>query len=223
MVLFPAPPRPGDLIAVTEPSSGVPSPMYARLDLALEHLRTQGVHVVEGACLRDQRDCTSAIVTSALTREPIAGVTVQMEAVSGIETLVTNSSGYAIFDSLNITATLQGSELADSLDVTAFPAQEMAVIAIDEAGFLPVSVTRPLAVGTKSTLVSVMPVSRTISTGLISAAGGGRFVVPGVGQSLVPPGTLLQDVSIEFIPMGRSEFAGSPTGGEVCVPGGEIS
>ncbi|WP_419190199.1 S66 family peptidase [Saltatorellus ferox] len=60
MVLFPEPLRPGDLIAVTAPSSGVLPTMHSRLELAIEHLRAQGFRVIEGACLRDQRRSTSA-------------------------------------------------------------------------------------------------------------------------------------------------------------------
>ncbi|MCU7372321.1 hypothetical protein PEC18_15975 [Paucibacter sp. O1-1] len=36
------------MIAVTAPSSGVPAPLHARLDLVIEHLRAQGYRVVEG-------------------------------------------------------------------------------------------------------------------------------------------------------------------------------
>jgi muramoyltetrapeptide carboxypeptidase len=60
MLNFPAPLRPGDLIAVTAPSSGVPAPLHARLDLVIAHLRAQGYRVIEGACLRAEHKDASA-------------------------------------------------------------------------------------------------------------------------------------------------------------------
>lgn len=42
----------GDLIAITAPSSGVPTHLHARLDLAINALRLRGYRVVEGRCLR---------------------------------------------------------------------------------------------------------------------------------------------------------------------------
>jgi muramoyltetrapeptide carboxypeptidase len=57
---YPAPLRPGDLIAVTAPSSGVAAPLHPRLDLVLAHLRSQGFRVEEGHCLRDERRDASA-------------------------------------------------------------------------------------------------------------------------------------------------------------------
>jgi muramoyltetrapeptide carboxypeptidase LdcA involved in peptidoglycan recycling len=60
MLRFPKPFRPGDLIAVTAPSSGVPRPVFARLDLALSLLRNRGYRVVEGSCLRaEYRDASA--------------------------------------------------------------------------------------------------------------------------------------------------------------------
>ena len=50
---LPAPLRPGDTIAVTAPSSGVPPTLQPRLDLAIAGLRRRGFEVVEGVCLRD--------------------------------------------------------------------------------------------------------------------------------------------------------------------------
>lgn len=52
---FPRPLRPGDRIAVTAPSSGVPPALHPRLDLVIATLRQRGYAVVEGACLRDER------------------------------------------------------------------------------------------------------------------------------------------------------------------------
>ena len=57
---YPAPLKRGDLIAVTAPSSGVPQALHARLDLVLEHLRSQGFRVEEGHCLRDEVRSASA-------------------------------------------------------------------------------------------------------------------------------------------------------------------
>ena len=48
---FPAPPRPGDRIGVTAPSSGVPHALRPRLGFAVEHLRRAGFEVVLGDCL----------------------------------------------------------------------------------------------------------------------------------------------------------------------------
>lgn len=60
LIRFPKPLRPGDLIAVTAPSSGVSGPLLARLDLVLGHLRSLGYRIVEGACLRQQYKDASA-------------------------------------------------------------------------------------------------------------------------------------------------------------------
>jgi muramoyltetrapeptide carboxypeptidase LdcA involved in peptidoglycan recycling len=60
MPKFPKPLRPGDLIAITAPSSGVSGPALARLDLVLDHLRHSGYRVVEGSCLRSQHKDASA-------------------------------------------------------------------------------------------------------------------------------------------------------------------
>ena len=60
MISFPKPLRPGDLIAVTAPSSGVSGPAIARLDLVLDHLRSRGYRVVEGSCLRTEHKDASA-------------------------------------------------------------------------------------------------------------------------------------------------------------------
>lgn len=51
---IPAQLLPGDLIAVTAPSSGVPEQLHPRLDLAIEHLLQRGYRVREGGCLRRQ-------------------------------------------------------------------------------------------------------------------------------------------------------------------------
>ena len=60
MTNFPKPLRPGDLIAITAPSSGVAPGQHARLDLVLAHLRALGYQVVEGECLREQHKDASA-------------------------------------------------------------------------------------------------------------------------------------------------------------------
>lgn len=49
---LPAPLRPGDTIAVTAPSTGVPAPLGPRLDVAIADLRRRGFEVLEGVCLR---------------------------------------------------------------------------------------------------------------------------------------------------------------------------
>jgi muramoyltetrapeptide carboxypeptidase len=63
MIRFPRPLKPGDTIAITAPSSGVPAPMHQRLDLALEMLRGRGFDVVQGQCLRNNRGPVSATAT----------------------------------------------------------------------------------------------------------------------------------------------------------------
>lgn len=57
---YPAPLRAGCRVVVTAPSSGVQAPLHARLDLALAHLRAQGLVVEEGRCLRQQVHSASA-------------------------------------------------------------------------------------------------------------------------------------------------------------------
>lgn len=49
---LPAPLRPGDTIAVTAPSTGVPAALQPRLDVAIADLRRRGFEVLEGVCLR---------------------------------------------------------------------------------------------------------------------------------------------------------------------------
>ncbi len=60
MIRFAKPLLPGDLVAVTAPSSGVNGSSTARLDLVLNHLRALGYRVVEGQCLRSQYKDASA-------------------------------------------------------------------------------------------------------------------------------------------------------------------
>jgi muramoyltetrapeptide carboxypeptidase LdcA involved in peptidoglycan recycling len=60
MTKFPQPLRPGDLIAVTAPSSGVSGAALGRLDLAIGKLRARGYRVVEGDCLRAEYKNASA-------------------------------------------------------------------------------------------------------------------------------------------------------------------
>jgi muramoyltetrapeptide carboxypeptidase LdcA involved in peptidoglycan recycling len=68
-VRYPAPLKPGDLIAVTSPSSGVSEAMRPRLEFCLEHLRRRGYQVVVGNCM----DGTA--VTSAPAPERAAELT----------------------------------------------------------------------------------------------------------------------------------------------------
>lgn len=60
MIRYPKPLQRGDRIAVTAPSSGVPSALHPRLDIALDHLRSLGFEVVEGQCLRSNHKGISA-------------------------------------------------------------------------------------------------------------------------------------------------------------------
>jgi muramoyltetrapeptide carboxypeptidase len=78
---YPAPLRPGDLIAVTAPSSGVAPLLHPRLDLVLAHLRSQGFRVEEGRCLRDERrdasapaDARANELASLLQRDDVAAI-----------------------------------------------------------------------------------------------------------------------------------------------------
>jgi len=57
---FPRPLRPGDLIAVTAPSSGVSGAALLRLDLVLNHIKALGYRIVEGDCLRAEFKNASA-------------------------------------------------------------------------------------------------------------------------------------------------------------------
>lgn len=50
-VRFPAPLVPGDTIAVTSPSAGVPAVLRPRLDVAIAHLRDRSYEVVVGGCM----------------------------------------------------------------------------------------------------------------------------------------------------------------------------
>lgn len=58
-IRYPAALRPGDTVAVTAPSSGVPDDLRPRLDFCVEHLRAQGYEVLLGDCL-DGSGVTSA-------------------------------------------------------------------------------------------------------------------------------------------------------------------
>ncbi|PIJ42262.1 S66 peptidase family protein [Serratia sp. OPWLW2] len=57
---FPPKLVPGDLIAVTAPSSGVPEHLHLRLEFAISNLKKKGFRVREGACLRSQYKNESA-------------------------------------------------------------------------------------------------------------------------------------------------------------------
>ncbi|MFI6411705.1 S66 peptidase family protein [Streptomyces sp. NPDC050585] len=50
-IRYPRPLRPGDRIAVTSPSSGVPKELRARLDVAVRAVEARGYEVVTGACM----------------------------------------------------------------------------------------------------------------------------------------------------------------------------
>ncbi len=63
-IRFPAPLRPGDLVGVTAPSSGVTAGQAARLDHAVKTVRSRGYEVVIGDCL----DGTSHVSAPAPAR-----------------------------------------------------------------------------------------------------------------------------------------------------------
>jgi len=50
-VRYPRPLRPGDRVAVTSPSSGVPAELRGRLDVAVRDLEARGYEVVVGSCM----------------------------------------------------------------------------------------------------------------------------------------------------------------------------
>ncbi|WP_114422787.1 S66 family peptidase [Nocardioides houyundeii] len=60
MIRYPSPLRPGDRIGVTSPSSGVPSPLRPRLDVAVDWLRARGYDVQLGECLSGDAGHVSA-------------------------------------------------------------------------------------------------------------------------------------------------------------------
>ncbi|GAA2017545.1 S66 peptidase family protein [Pseudokineococcus marinus] len=53
-VRLPRPLRPGDVVGVTAPSSGVPAPLVPRLDVAVDVLSRRGLRVRVGACVVDR-------------------------------------------------------------------------------------------------------------------------------------------------------------------------
>jgi muramoyltetrapeptide carboxypeptidase len=56
----PRPLRTGDLVAICAPSSGVEAAFFARLDLAIAHLKSRGLRVREGATLRrEYKQCSA--------------------------------------------------------------------------------------------------------------------------------------------------------------------
>lgn len=57
---YPEPLKPGDVIGITAPSSGVTEVLHPRLDAALNCLQQQGFRVKEGACLRGSTKHASA-------------------------------------------------------------------------------------------------------------------------------------------------------------------
>lgn len=80
-VRFPAPLKPGDTIAITAPSTGVPAALHAHLDCAKQALEQRGFTVLEGECLRTSYKNKSADKTlrarelmSFLTRPDIHAV-----------------------------------------------------------------------------------------------------------------------------------------------------
>ncbi|RJL23742.1 S66 family peptidase [Pectobacterium polaris] len=59
-IRFPPKLVPGDLIAITAPSSGVPQHLHPRLELAIKNLTDKGFRVREGKCLHAQHKNKSA-------------------------------------------------------------------------------------------------------------------------------------------------------------------
>nr|WP_295776050.1 S66 peptidase family protein [Rhodoferax sp.] len=80
-IRYPKPLAPGDWIAITAPSAGVPAPMRPRLGLAIAALHQRGYRVIEGQCLRQQtrqasatRDHRASELMGFLTDPKIAAV-----------------------------------------------------------------------------------------------------------------------------------------------------
>ncbi|MEL6430600.1 MAG: hypothetical protein AAFR54_15560, partial [Planctomycetota bacterium] len=155
----------------------------------------------------------STFVVSALDRQPIPGIVVQMSNASGSQFSTTRADGFAIFDALTVTDDPQNGD--PSFDPDLLPPQEVAVIQIDVPNHVPVYATRPLSANDKRTFVHLMPTERTISTGVIDASVGGRFLLPGLGLILVPPGALTQHASIHAIPLSSTSYSETPTGYEL--------
>ncbi|ATA23675.1 peptidase U61 [Brenneria goodwinii] len=59
-IRFPSKLIPGDLIAITAPSTGVPRTLHPRLELAKNALKKRGFSVIEGNCLRSEYKNKSA-------------------------------------------------------------------------------------------------------------------------------------------------------------------
>jgi muramoyltetrapeptide carboxypeptidase LdcA involved in peptidoglycan recycling len=80
MTRFPRPLVPGDTVAVTAPSSGVPAELWPRLEFAVAWLRERGFEVVVGDCTSGDhvrsapRDDRAAELTGFLTDPGIAAV-----------------------------------------------------------------------------------------------------------------------------------------------------
>jgi muramoyltetrapeptide carboxypeptidase len=59
-IRYPAPLRPGDVVGVTAPSSGVPVRLRGRLEFAVRHLERAGYEVLVGECIGPGDGITSA-------------------------------------------------------------------------------------------------------------------------------------------------------------------
>ena len=92
-VRLPAPLRPGDTIAVTAPSSGVPAALHPRLDVAIADLRRRGFEVLEGVCLRDgdhvsaSREARADELMALLVDPDVAAVIPPWGGETGIDVL----------------------------------------------------------------------------------------------------------------------------------------
>lgn len=91
---YPRPLRPGDRIAVTAPSSGVPDQLWPRLEVGLRVLRQRGFEVVLGECLRGDS------VTSAPAAERAAELTAML-CDRGIRAVVPPWGGELAIDLLD--------------------------------------------------------------------------------------------------------------------------
>ena len=154
-------------------------------------------------------------MTSATTGIPIPGIEVGIAAAEGQHWAVTGENGWAVFDQLTITDTLHGSDLDLQFDLSELPGQEVVELSVDHPDYLPAVVSRPLSENSRTNWISLVPIQSAASSGLVSAATGGRAAIPGVGVVRIPPGALNQDATIHAIPV--------PPGNYMKLPGYDTS
>ncbi|MFI6247909.1 S66 peptidase family protein [Streptomyces sp. NPDC051016] len=92
-IRYPRPLRPGDRVGVTSPSSGVPEPLRARLDVAVRTVEEAGYEVVVGRCMDGATHVSAsaaeraAELTGMLTDPSIRAVVPPWGGETGIDLL----------------------------------------------------------------------------------------------------------------------------------------